>query len=264
MKANRAILSQFVAMDEETNIFRPKLAPSILAADFWELGKAIEAVAPLADMIHVDVMDGVFVPNITMGNVVIEAIKRHSDLFVDCHLMAKNPSRHFESLHSSGADSISFHFEASPDPESDLSVLRQLGCRASIAISPPTPVEAVAGMLDRLDMVVVMSVNPGFAGQSFIPTALDKLRVLRDLAASRGLALEIQIDGGIKKDNVEAAAEAGATVFVAASAIFGSSDPRGSAEEIKRRAALGMARCPFALPAKPAPPTFSTEQGRAG
>ncbi len=228
-----------------------KLAPSILAADFWALGEAIEAVARHSDMIHVDVMDGRFVPNITMGNVVIEAIKRHSDLFVDCHLMAVEPSAQFESLAASGADSITFHFEASTDPETDLERLKEIGVGASIAISPPTADEVLSPLLHLADMVVVMSVNPGFAGQKFIPSALGKIERLRSRREELSLEFEIEVDGGIGPENIEAAAQAGATVFVSASSIFGSRDPARAAAELKRLAEVGMARCPFAAPAAP-------------
>lgn len=223
----------------------PKLAPSILAADFWNLGAAIEHVLPYADMIHVDVMDGRFVPNITMGNVVIEALKKHCDAFIDCHLMAVEPHRHFKSLVASGADSISFHAEASRDIGSDVAALKGLGCRASVAVSPGTAVETTFPFLEELDMVVVMSVEPGFAGQAFIPSALDKLRALRREVVARRLSLEIQVDGGIKPSNVGEAAEAGATVFVAASALFGAPDPGAAARQLRDAAAAGMARCPF-------------------
>ncbi len=226
-----------------------KLAPSILAADFWALGEAIEAVARHSDMIHVDVMDGRFVPNITMGNVVIEAIKRHSDLFVDCHLMAVEPSAQFESLAASGADSITFHFEASTDPRMDLERLKEIGVGASVAISPPTPDEVLSPFLHLADMVVVMSVNPGFAGQKFIPSALEKIERLRSRREELSLDFEIEVDGGIGPENIEAAARAGATVFVSASSIFGSEDPARAAAELKRLAEAGMARCPFAAAA---------------
>ncbi|MER3396429.1 MAG: ribulose-phosphate 3-epimerase [Acidimicrobiia bacterium] len=224
---------------------KPKLAPSILSADFWALGDAIEAVSEHADMIHVDVMDGCFVPNITMGNVVIEAIKAHSNLFVDCHLMAVRPASHFDSLAASGADSISFHYEASDDPRKDLSSLRKLGIGASIAINPSTSEEVLITLLDSTDMVVVMSVNPGFSGQRFIESAIDKIRCIRQWREEMGLGFEIEVDGGITAENIERAAEAGATVFVSASSIFGSKDPAGAAAELKRLASVGMARCPF-------------------
>lgn len=231
-----------------------KLAPSILSADFWALGEAIEAVADYADMIHVDVMDGRFVPNVTMGNVVIEAIKAHSDLLVDCHLMAVEPSSHFESLAGSGADSISFHYEASHDPGADLDSLRKLGVGASVAINPSTPEDVLSPYLGSVDMVVVMSVNPGFSGQKFIPSALDKIRRLRQRRDELALGFEIEVDGGITAENIATAAEAGATVFVSASSIFGSEDPAKAARELKQLASAGMARCAFeaSLPQKAA------------
>ncbi len=223
----------------------PRIAPSILAADFWALGEAIESVAEHASMIHVDVMDGRFVPNITMGNVVIEAIKAHSDIFIDCHLMAIQPSSHFASLAQSGADSISFHYEASDDPGEDLRSLRELGVGASVAISPPTSEEVLFPYLESADMVVVMSVNPGFSGQKFIDSALGKIERLRRRREELGLGFDIEVDGGITEKNIEKAAEAGATVFVSASAIFGADDPAEAAARLKRQAAAGMSRCPY-------------------
>lgn len=222
-----------------------KLAPSILAADFWALGAAIESVAQHSDMVHVDVMDGRFVPNITMGNVVIEAIKEHSDLFVDCHLMAVEPSAQFESLAASGADSISFHYEATDDAGRDLQALRGLGIGASIAISPPTPDDVLIPYLALVDMVVVMSVDPGFAGQGFVEAAIGKLERLRRRREELSLTFEIEVDGGITAGNIGRAAEAGATVFVSASSIFGRDDPARAAAELKRLATAGVARCPY-------------------
>jgi ribulose-phosphate 3-epimerase len=223
----------------------PKLAPSILAADFWALGAAIEAVAEHSDMVHVDVMDGRFVPNITMGNVVIEAIKGHSELFIDCHLMAVEPSEQFESLAYSGADSITFHYEASEDPRKDLEALKALGIGASVAISPPTPDDVLIPFVEIADMVVVMSVNPGFAGQKFTESAIGKIERLRTYREEHSLGYDIEVDGGITAENIERVAEAGATVFVSASSIFGRSDPGKAAAELKNRARAGMARCPF-------------------
>ena len=218
-----------------------KIAPSILSADFAALGEAIARVeAAGADLLHVDVMDGHFVPNLTIGPPVIESIRKRTRLPLDVHLMIEEPERWVETYVKSGADYVTVHAEASTHLERTLTLIREAGARAGAALNPSTPPEVLQYVLDDLDLILVMSVNPGFGGQSFIPTAYEKIRRLRAMLADRpGL---VSVDGGVKADNAGPLARAGAGVLVAGSAIFGASDPGAalvalrSASEVPRRA----------------------------
>jgi ribulose-phosphate 3-epimerase len=200
-----------------------KIAPSILAADFGRLADEVKAVAT-ADYVHVDVMDGHFVPNLTIGPVVIEAVKRASALPLDVHLMIEDAERWVPAYAHAGADLIGVHVEACPHLHRTLHQIRDLGKRASVVLNPATPIEAIEWILGDVDQVLVMSVNPGFGGQQFIASALDKIRQLRRMIDHRGLQVDIEIDGGVKLDNIAEVCAAGANVIVSGSGIFGTAD----------------------------------------
>jgi ribulose-phosphate 3-epimerase len=218
-----------------------KIAPSILSADFAALGEAIGRVeAAGADQLHVDVMDGHFVPNLTIGPPVIESVRKRTRLPLDVHLMIEEPERWVEAYVNAGADYLTVHAEACVHLERVLTLIREAGARSGVALNPSTPPEVLEYVLGDLDLVLVMSVNPGFGGQSFISTAYEKIRRLRVMLADRPVL--ISVDGGVKTDNAAALAQAGATVLVAGSAIFGAPDPGAalvalrSASEVARRA----------------------------
>lgn len=200
-----------------------KIAPSILSADFARLGEEVRAIAS-ADYLHVDVMDGHFVPNLTIGPPVVAALRKVTDLPLDVHLMIENPDRYIADFAAVGADIITVHLEAAVHLHRTVQLIRSLGKKAGVSINPATPVSALEVILDNLDLVLVMSVNPGFGGQSFIPAALTKIDQLRREIDRRGLRVELEVDGGVKTDNIGLIARAGADVFVAGSAVFGSSD----------------------------------------
>ncbi len=212
-----------------------KIAPSILSADFAALADDIARVETGdPDQLHVDVMDGRFVPNLTIGPVVVEAIRKRTRLPLDCHLMIVEPEKYVGDFASAGADMITVHAEATPHLQRLLAQIRQAGAKAGVALNPATPPDVLEYVLDDLDLVLVMSVNPGFGGQSFIPSAYEKIRRLRAMLGSR--AVDVSVDGGVKKDLVKPLAQAGATVLVAGSAIFGASDPPAVVREMKRLA----------------------------
>jgi ribulose-phosphate 3-epimerase len=201
-----------------------RIAPSILSADFAALGDAIARVeAAGADQLHVDVMDGHFVPNLTLGPPVIESIRKRTRLPLDVHLMIEEPDRWVEIYVKAGADYLTVHAEATPHLERILAQIREAGAKAGVALNPSTPPEVLEYVLEDLDLVLVMSVNPGFGGQSFIPTAYEKIRRLRTLLGGRDVL--VSVDGGVKADNAGPLARAGATVLVAGSSIFGAPDP---------------------------------------
>jgi len=201
------------------------IAPSILSADFSKLGEEIKAVESAgADWIHVDVMDGRFVPNITMGQFIIEACRRVTKLPLDVHLMIEKPEDHLETFAKAGATGLTVHVETCPHLHRTLGHIKSLGCKAGVVLNPGTAVGAIEPVLGLADLVLVMSVNPGFGGQSFIPTALDKLREARRIIDESGRDIRLEIDGGVKVDNIGEIAAAGADTFVAGSAIFGSDD----------------------------------------
>jgi len=219
-----------------------KVAPSILSADFASLGAEIGRVSASADMLHVDVMDGSFVPNITIGPPVVQCIRKATRLPLDVHLMIVEPERHIQAFAKAGADIISVHAEATFHLNRVLDEIRSSGCRAAVAINPATGVFAVEHVLQMVDMVLVMTVNPGFGGQRMIEEALVKVRELRDIATRRGLSLDIEVDGGIDHDTVARAARAGANVFVAGSYVFGAADPAAAADRLKLEARKALAQ----------------------
>jgi ribulose-phosphate 3-epimerase len=200
---------------------RVKIAPSILNADFGYLAEAIQrAELGGADWIHVDVMDGQFVPNLTLGPMVVEAIRRATALPLDVHLMIDDPRRFIRAFREAGADGLTIHFEADRHPHRTLSEIRALGARAGLALNPGTPVAFAEELIEQLDLLLVMSVNPGFGGQAFIDTALRKLAQAQQLVRDRNPTCEIEVDGGVKLANVPAIAQAGATVIVAGSFVY--------------------------------------------
>ncbi|HKA61774.1 MAG TPA: ribulose-phosphate 3-epimerase [Methylomirabilota bacterium] len=201
-----------------------KIAPSILSADFAALGEAIARVESAgADLLHVDVMDGHFVPNLTIGPPVIESIRKRTRLPLDVHLMIEEPERWVETYVRAGADYVTVHAEASTHLQRALTSIREAGARSGVALNPSTPPEVLQYVLDDLDLVLVMSVNPGFGGQSFIPTAYEKIRQLREMLGQRDVL--VSVDGGVKVDNAARLAQAGAKVLVAGSSVFGTPDP---------------------------------------
>ncbi|OQX11343.1 MAG: ribulose-phosphate 3-epimerase [Desulfobulbaceae bacterium A2] len=204
-----------------------QIAPSILSADFARLGEEIAAAeAAGADVIHIDVMDGRFVPNITIGPLVVRACRRITRLPLDVHLMIVEPARYVEDFAQAGADWITVHVEADPHLHRTIHRIRELGCKAGAVLNPATPLATLDCILDDLDLVMLMSVNPGFGGQSFIPAVLPKMRELRRRIDERGLATLIEIDGGVAPATIGLVAAAGCDVFVAGSAVFGQPDYR--------------------------------------
>jgi ribulose-phosphate 3-epimerase len=201
-----------------------KIAPSILSADFGALGEAIARVeAAGADWLHVDVMDGHFVPNLTIGPPVVEAIRKRTRLPLDVHLMIEAPERYLPAFKSAGADLLTVHAEACPHLDRTLNQIRELGAKAGVALNPSTPPGVLECVLDTLDLVLVMSVNPGFGGQAFIPTSYAKIRQVRTLLGRR--PAEVSVDGGVKLEHAAPLVTCGASVLVAGSLIFGASDP---------------------------------------
>lgn len=203
-----------------------RIAASILSADFARLGEEVDSVLKAgADMIHFDVMDNHYVPNLTVGPVVCEALRKYSvKAPIDVHLMVKPVDRLIEAFAKAGATDITFHPQASEHVDRSLALIRSSGCRAGLVFNPATPLDDLKYVMDKLDMILIMSVNPGFAGQSFIPSSLDKLREARALIKASGRDIRLEIDGGVKVDNIHEIAAAGADTFVAGSAIFGAKD----------------------------------------
>lgn len=214
-----------------------EIVPSILAADFARLGEQIQLVANAgAPMVHVDIMDGHFVPNLTMGPPVTESLRKATRLKLDHHLMIEDPDTYAPLFIKAGADSVSVHYEACRNLNRTLSMLRDEGAKAGVAINPHTTVDLLQDVLDIVDYVLVMSVNPGFGGQRFIPRSLDKVRHLDRLRRERGLGFAIEIDGGINLDNVGEAAKAGVNWVVVGSSVFQESDPGRAFRELQRKA----------------------------
>jgi len=202
-----------------------KIAPSILSADFTRLGEEIKAVDEAgADYIHIDVMDGHFVPNITIGPMIVEAAKRVTELPLDVHLMIANPDDYIEAFADAGADFISVHVETLHHLHRTIQAIGKSGAKPAVVLNPATPLQTIEYILDDLEMVLLMTVNPGFGGQSFIPEVVPKIKRLKEMIADRNLKTDIEVDGGIGPETIHAVSSAGANVFVAGSAIFGSDD----------------------------------------
>jgi len=215
-----------------------RIAPSILSADFARLGEEVRnVVAAGADIIHFDVMDNHYVPNLTIGPLVCQAIRPHVEVPIDVHLMVKPVDRIIPDFAKAGANIITFHPEASEHLDRSLQLIRDQGCKAGLVFNPGTPLHYLDHVMDKLDIILIMSVNPGFGGQSFIPQALQKIAAVRRLIDASGRDIMLEVDGGIKVENIAEAARAGADTFVAGSAIFGKPDYRGVIDAMRRELA---------------------------
>ncbi len=217
-----------------------RIAPSILSADFGRLGEEVRAVEDAgADWIHCDVMDGRFVPNITIGPLVVKAVRKATKLPVDCHLMIVEPEKYVDAFAEAGADGITVHVETCPHLHRTLQHIKSLGKRAGVVLNPSTSEETLRYVMDSADLVLVMSVNPGFGGQSFIAEMLPKLRAIRKMIDASGRSIDLQIDGGISPKTIRAAAEAGARVFVAGNAVFTEKSYAEAIANLRREAESG-------------------------
>jgi ribulose-phosphate 3-epimerase len=214
-----------------------KIAPSVLSADFGVLAEEIAKVEPEADLLHVDVMDGHFVPNLTIGPLVVEAIHRRTRVPLDVHLMIQNPDRYIAAFAQAGASYLSVHAEVCPHLHRTIQQIREAGVKPGVALNPSTSLHAVEQILDQVDLVLLMSVNPGFGGQAFIPFVLRKIEELARRRQRLDPRPEIEVDGGIKIENCRAVAQAGATILVAGSAIFGAPDPRAAIVKMREQVA---------------------------
>jgi ribulose-phosphate 3-epimerase len=214
---------------------RHLIAPSILSADFARLGEEVDAVLEAgADIVHFDVMDNHYVPNLTIGPLVCEALRKHGVTApIDVHLMVKPVDRIIPDFAAAGASWITFHPEASGHIDRSLALVREHGCKSGLVFNPATPLDCLEWVMDKIDVILLMSVNPGFGGQKFIPATLDKLKRVRGLVDASGRDIRVEVDGGIKVDNIAAAAAAGADTFVAGSAIFGGGDYKATIESMR-------------------------------
>ena len=211
-----------------------KVSPSVLAADFSRLLEEVKSIeAAGADMVHLDIMDGMFVTNISFGLPVIASLRKNTDMFFDVHLMIDRPERYIARFIESGADLVTFHYEATEDSAAALDLIRSSGKMAGISVKPGTPVEDIFPLLDKCDLVLVMTVEPGYGGQAFIPETLDKIRKLRSEIEKRGLNIDIQVDGGINEETAKLVKEAGANNLVAGSYVFKASDRKHAIDLIK-------------------------------
>ncbi len=211
-----------------------KISPSLLAADFSDLKSDIAKIENSADMLHLDVMDGIFVPNISFGPGLISDIRKVSGLIFDVHLMITEPMRYIANFAKAGADIITIHYESCDNQIETLKAIKELGVKAAISIKPATPAFVLEPILDYVDMVLVMTVEPGFGGQSFITETLESVRGVKQLAEAKGKHIMIEVDGGINKDNIRTAHEAGADVFVAGSSVFRAASPAEAIAELRR------------------------------
>lgn len=218
-----------------------RIAPSVLSADFARLGEELADIAT-ADYVHYDVMDGHFVPNLSFGLDILRTVKASTDLPVDVHLMITNPDEMVEKYLDAGADLVSFHYEATAHANRLVSLIRDRGAKASVALNPATPVSMLEPVLDDLDMVLVMTVNPGFGGQKFIESSLRKLRQLRRMCDEHGVSPFVEVDGGISAKNVAEVTAAGANVIVAGSAVFGAADRGAAVADIRRAGLAGVSK----------------------
>lgn len=216
----------------------PRIAPSILAADFAHLADDVGRIEDHVDLLHLDVMDGHFVPNISFGMPVIASVRATTDLKLDCHLMTLNPDFYFDDIKAAGGDLATVHIEVFPDPTAVAALARDAGLEFGIVINPPTPFEAIEPFIELADMVVVMSVHPGFGGQSFIESVLPKIERVRKFVDSSGLGTDIEVDGGIDAKTIGPARDAGADVFVAGTSVFRAPDPVAAVQGL--RSAIGQ------------------------
>lgn len=212
-----------------------KIAPSILSADFSRLGEEIRRVEDAgADWIHIDVMDGAFVPNITVGPFILEAVRRVTALPLDVHLMIERPEQYISEFADAGADIITVHFEACTHLHRTIQAIKEKGKKAGVSVNPATPLVSIKYVLGDIDLLLIMSVNPGFGGQRFIPSALEKIKKARQIVDKSGANVSIEVDGGIKLENIGEAASAGADIFVSGSGVFGTKDYKKTIQEMKR------------------------------
>jgi ribulose-phosphate 3-epimerase len=223
-----------------------QMAPSILPADFARLASEAEAVSGVADWLHVDVMDNHFVPNLTIGLPVVESLLKHTGLPLDCHLMITDPDRWAPAYAEAGARNVTVHVEAAGQPVRLLRMIRSAGARAGLALNPATPVEPYADLLPEIDMLLLMTVEPGFGGQPFLDLVLPKLRRARALVAARGGSVWLQVDGGVGPDTIERCAEAGADVFVAGSSVYSADDPATAVQALRAQAERATAHATWA------------------